>query len=113
MPLYTTLGGVLGYGRFYLPPFDAVDLGSFSNWHTTNASSIAQTSIESCYNYLFDGSPSTILDGGYNMWSLGNFVSIEGHRRLPILYMEPFREELEPAIFSVSRIVGRKLDLLM
>jgi len=78
MPLYTTLGGVFGYGRFYLPPFDAVDLGSFSNWHAANASSIAQTSIDSCYNYLFDGSPSTILDGGYNMWSLGNFVSIEG-----------------------------------
>jgi hypothetical protein len=78
MPLYMTLSGLYGYGRSHLPPFDAVDLGSFSNWHGANASSIAQTSITSCYNYLFDGSISTINSGGYNMWNIGNFVSIEG-----------------------------------
>ena len=78
MPLFMTLSGLYGYGRSRLPPFDAVDLGSFSNWHAANASSISQSTIASSYNYTFDGSPSTILDGGFNMWSLGNFISIEG-----------------------------------
>ena len=78
MPLYMTLGGVFGYGRSHLPPFDAVDFGSFSNWHGATASSIAATAIPNCYNYLFDGTVSTILDGGHNMWNVGNYVSIEG-----------------------------------
>jgi len=78
MPLYMTLGGVFGYGRSHLPPFDSVDLGSFSNWHKSNASSIFSSSIVNTYNYVFDGSISTILDGGYNMWNVGNFVSIGG-----------------------------------
>lgn len=78
MPLYMTLGGVFGYGRSHRPPFNSVDLGSFSNWHTSNASSIVLNSIPNSYNYLFDGSPSTITDGGYNMWNVGNSLSIEG-----------------------------------
>jgi len=78
MPLYMTLGGVFGYGRSHLPPFDAVDLGSFSNWHTSNASTIYEGSITNSYKYLFDGTPSTIFDGGYNMWNVGNYVSLEG-----------------------------------
>ena len=78
MPLYMTLGGVFGYGRSHLPPFDAVDLGSFSNWHKSNASTIFQAAITNSYNYNFDGTVSTIFDGGYNMWNLGNYVSLEG-----------------------------------
>ena len=75
MPLFMSLAGEFGYGRAYAPPFSAIDLGTFSNWHTSNASTIAQTSISSFYAYTFDGSPSTILDGGFNMWNEGNTVS--------------------------------------
>jgi len=82
MPLYMTLGGVFGYGRSHLPPFDSVDLGSFSNWHMSNASSIMQSAITNSYNYLFDGSPSTITDGGYNMWNIGNSISVEGENEV-------------------------------
>jgi hypothetical protein len=75
MPLYMSLAGEFGYGRSHSPPFDAIDFGTFSNWHTSNASTIAQTSIPFFYNYVFDGSPSTIEDGGFNMWNVGNAIS--------------------------------------
>ena len=75
MPLYMSLAGEFGYGRSYAPPFNAIDLGTFSNWHTSNASTIAAAAIPSFYNYAFDGSPSTITDGGFNMWDVGNFLS--------------------------------------
>jgi len=75
MPLYMSLAGQFGYGRSLAPRFDAIDFGTFSNWHMSNASTIAQTSIPSLYNYDFDGSPSTIADGGFNMWNVGNSIS--------------------------------------
>ena len=75
MPLYMSLAGEFGYGRARAPPFDSIDFGTFSNWHTSNASSIATAAIPSFYKYDFDGSPSTITDGGYNMWDIGNTVS--------------------------------------
>ena len=78
MPLFMSLAGEFGYGRSHTPPFDAVDLGTFSNWHRTNASTIFTTSISYSYLYAFDGSPSTILDGGFNMWNEGNVVSLGG-----------------------------------
>ena len=75
MPLYMSLAGQFGYGRSLAPRFDAIDFGTFSNWHMSNASTIAQTSIPFLYNYDFDGSPSTIADGGFNMWNVGNSIS--------------------------------------
>ena len=83
MPLYMSLAGQFGYGRSHAPPFDAIDLGTFSNWHTSNASTIAQTSIPFLYNYAFDGSPSTILDGGFNMWNVGNAISFGTTSNIP------------------------------
>ena len=78
MPLYMSLAGEFGYGRSRQPPFDAIDFATFSNWHSSNASTIATTSISSFYKYAFDGSPSTIFDGGFNMWNVGNSVSLGG-----------------------------------
>lgn len=78
MPLYMSLAGEFGYGRSHAPPFDAIDFGTFSNWHANNASSIANAAIPSFYKYIFDGSPSTITDGGFNMWNVGNAVSLGG-----------------------------------
>lgn len=77
MPLFMTLAGEFGYGRTNAPPFINVDLISFSNWHMSNASSIA-TVISNVYFYDFDGSVSTINDGGYNMWNIGNYISLNG-----------------------------------
>ena len=70
-----SLAGQFGYGKSYVPPFNAIDLGAFSNWHTSNANGIASSAIPSFYSYAFDGSPSTITDGGFNMWNVGNAIS--------------------------------------
>lgn len=73
------MAGEFGYGRSHAPPFDSIDFGTFSNWHTSNASTIAETAISSFYKYTFDGaSPSTITDGGFNMFDVGNSVSLGG-----------------------------------
>jgi hypothetical protein len=70
--------GVLGYGRSFPPAFAYVDLVGFSNWHTSNASTIATRNIQSNYNYLYDGGNNYILNGGQNMWTVGNIVSLGG-----------------------------------
>lgn len=75
MPLYMSLAGQFGYGRSRAPPFDSIDFASFSNWHKTHAYSLT-SSLPSFYNYIFDGSPSTIYDGGFNMWNEGNVISL-------------------------------------
>ena len=77
MPLFMTLAGEFGYGRTNSTSFNNVDLISFSNWHTSNASSFT-TAIPNFHFYDFDGSISTINDGGYNMWNIGNYVSLNG-----------------------------------
>jgi len=83
MPLYMSLAGDFGYGRSHAPPFDAIDFGTFSNWHTSNASTIAETTISSFYKYTYDGSPSTIADGGFNMFDIGNIVSFSTFNNIP------------------------------
>jgi hypothetical protein len=70
-----SLAGEFGYGRSRVPPFDSIDFASFSNWHKTNAYSLAVSAFPTFYSYVFDGSPSTIYDGGFNMWNEGNIVS--------------------------------------
>jgi len=70
-----SLAGQFGYGRSRAPPFDSIDFASFSNWHKTSAYSLAVSAFPTFYNYVFDGSPSTIYDGGFNMWNEGNIVS--------------------------------------
>ena len=77
MPLFMTLAGNFGYGRASAPSFNGVDLVAFSNWHTSNASTIT-SNIPNFYNYQFDGSVSTIHDGGYDMWNDGNYVTLSG-----------------------------------
>lgn len=72
-----TLAGEFGYGRVNSTVFNYVDLVSFSNWHTSNASSFT-TAIPNFYFYTYDGSISTIDDGGYNMWNIGNYISLNG-----------------------------------
>lgn len=78
MPLYATLTGNFGFGRAQQPAFNTVDLGSFSNWHQSNASTIALESISSCYFYDFDGGSNYITDGGNSMWLTGNYISLGG-----------------------------------
>jgi hypothetical protein len=77
MPLYMTLAGEFGYGRPNTTSFNYVDLISFSNWHMSNASTIT-SNIPNFHFYDYDGSVSTINDGGYSMWNIGNFVSLNG-----------------------------------
>lgn len=78
MPLYATLTGTFGFGRAQQAALNTVDLGSFSNWHGSNASTIAQQTISSCYFYAFDGGSNYITDGGNSMWITGNYVSLGG-----------------------------------
>ena len=77
MPLYMTLAGEFGYGRPNSSSFNNVDLVSFSNWHTSNASTFT-SNIPNFHFYDYDGSISTINDGGYNMWNVGNYISLNG-----------------------------------
>jgi len=77
MPLYMTLSGTFGYGRVNTTSFNYVDLISFSNWHTSNASTLT-SAIPNFYFYEYDGTLSTIHDGGYNMWNIGNYISLNG-----------------------------------
>ena len=77
MPLYMTLAGNFGYGRSPAPAFNSIDLIGFSNWHTSNSSTFT-SNIPNFYFYQFDGSPSTIQDGGYNMWNIGNYLTLSG-----------------------------------
>ena len=72
-----TLAGEFGYGRTNSSSFNTVDLVSFSNWHMSNASTLT-TAIPNFYFYEFDGSISTINDGGYTMWNIGNYISLNG-----------------------------------
>jgi len=78
MPLFMTMAGNFGYGRANVATFNTVDLNTLSNWHTSNASTLATNSIPYFYFYEFDGSISTINDGGYNMWNIGNYLSLTG-----------------------------------
>ena len=77
MPLYMTLAGQFGYGRVNATSFNTVDLISFSNWHTSNASTLT-SAIPNFYFYNFDGSFSTINGGGFDMWNIGNYISLNG-----------------------------------
>ena len=77
MPLYMTLSGTFGYGRVNTTSFNYVDLISYSNWHTSNASTLT-SAIPNFHFYDFDGTFSTINDGGYNMWNIGNYISLNG-----------------------------------
>lgn len=56
--------------------FNQVDLTSFSNWHTSNASSIYVTYITNRYFYTFDGGANNITDGGSDMYDGGNYISL-------------------------------------
>jgi hypothetical protein len=78
MPLYATATGTFGFGRAQQAALHTVDLGSFSNWHQANASTLAQQAISSCYFYDFDGGSNYITDGGNTMWITGNYVSLGG-----------------------------------
>lgn len=78
-----TLAGEFGYGRPN-STFNNVDLVSFSNWHTSNASSFT-TAIPNFYFYQFDGSISTINDGGYNMFNIGNYLTLSGIVNAPTI----------------------------
>jgi len=84
MPLYMTLAGEFGYGRPNSTSFNSVDLVSFSNWHTSNASTFT-TAIPNFYFYQFDGSISAINDGGYNMWNIGNYLTLTGIVNAPTI----------------------------
>jgi len=77
MPLFMTISGTIGYGRTFPPAFNFVDLGTFSNWHTSNASTFTNQ-IQYSYNYLYDGGNNYILDGGHQMWNVGHLVTIGG-----------------------------------
>lgn len=77
MPLFMTLSGTIGYGRFVPPAFSYVDLAGFSNWHGANASTILDQ-IQYNYKYIYDGGNNYILDGGRNMFDVGNFVTLAG-----------------------------------
>jgi hypothetical protein len=78
MPLYTTFTGNFGFGRAQQLTFNTVDLIAFSNWHQSNASTIAQSDISNCYFYLYDGGANYITDGGNSMWLTGNYISLGG-----------------------------------
>lgn len=76
MPLYMTLAGEFGYGRS-VERFNYVDIVSFSNWHVANASTFT-SNIPNFHFYTYDGSISTINDGGFNMWNIGNYITLNG-----------------------------------
>jgi hypothetical protein len=57
--------------------FNLLSLSSFSNWFSSAASTIYSTTIQSSYRYTFDGGTSnSIVDGGFDMWDGGNFISL-------------------------------------
>lgn len=57
--------------------FNVLDLVGFSNWNSTFASSIYQSTVPSSYFYLFDGGANSISDGGFDMWDApGNQISL-------------------------------------
>ena len=82
MPAVATSAGRYGYGRAPVVvgsgSFNQINLTAFSNWHTSNAQAIYSTNITNSYNYIFDGGAYNINDGGFDMWDLGNFISLTG-----------------------------------
>jgi hypothetical protein len=58
--------------------FTNFDFNAFSNWHYSNASSIAIAAMPQFYRYVFDGNSNSISDGGDDMWDSGNFISLGG-----------------------------------
>jgi hypothetical protein len=72
--------------------FNFVNLTAFTNWHTSNASTIYSTFIPSTYFYAFDGiapnQSTSISDGGnnYDMFDTGNFIGISTNRGLSNVY---------------------------
>jgi len=56
--------------------FNLLLLSSFSNWNSSFASTIYSTTIQSSYRYTFDGASNSIIDGGFDMWDGGNFISL-------------------------------------
>lgn len=82
MPGFASSAGQYGYGRApYVVAsgnFNQVNLATFSNWHTSNASSIYTANIANAYYYTFDGTTNSINDGGFDMWDSGNFISLTG-----------------------------------
>jgi hypothetical protein len=58
--------------------FNQVNISTFSDWHASNASSIAILAMPTFYRYVFDGGPNNISDGGDDMWDGGNFISLGG-----------------------------------
>jgi hypothetical protein len=58
--------------------FNQVNISTFSDWHASNASSIAISAMPTFYRYLFDGGANSITDGGDDMWDNGNFISLGG-----------------------------------
>jgi len=78
-----TLAGEFGYGRI-VETFNNVDIASFSNWHVANASTFT-SNIPNFHFYTYDGSISTINDGGFNMWNIGNYITLNGVTTAPTI----------------------------
>ena len=83
-PWRTTQGsGVIGtVAGPSIPTSDInnVDLVAFSNWHTANSSNLFTANITNRYIYNFDGGTNNILDGGFDMYDTGNFISFSTTR---------------------------------
>jgi hypothetical protein len=60
--------------------FNQIDLVSFSNWHTSNASSFFLSNITNAFRYTFDGGLNNISDGGNDMYDSGNYISFSTTR---------------------------------
>ncbi len=82
MPAFASSPGRYGFGRSPYQvasgAFNQINLASFSNWHMSNASSIYSSNFTNPYYYTFDGTANTITDGGFDMWDVGNYVSLTG-----------------------------------
>ena len=79
-----------------------LDLGAFGTWHQQNGFKY-YNSISSFFYYGFDGSPSTISDGGFDMWDGGNCNSIFGtFTSTNVVYGTSFNDNLNKRGYYVS-----------
>ncbi len=69
--------------------FNFLDLTALRSWHNTNASSTFSTFIPSSYFYNFDDTTpfsTNILDGGFDMYDAGNYISLSTTRTTSNIY---------------------------